>query len=120
MKKIKLNITIITNQAKEEYNLLGEYDKENKIITYTESNNLLTTMLININNHKLIRENKDYYIEYNLIENKETDNIIRVKDINHELKLKIKTEKFELKENKLEIKYKVIDSNEDITYIIKF
>ena len=50
MKKIKLNITLITNQEKEEYNLLGEYDKENKIITYTESNNLLTTMIIDMNN----------------------------------------------------------------------
>ena len=120
MKKIKLNITLITNQEKEEYNLLGEYDKENKIITYTESKKLLTTMIIDMNNYKLIRENKDYYIEYKLIENKETDNIIKVKDINQELKLKIKTEKFKIEENELEIKYKIIDSNEDITYIIKF
>ena len=42
MKKRKFNIILITNQEKDEYNLLGEYDRENGIIYYNETKSLLT------------------------------------------------------------------------------
>lgn len=120
MKKRKLNITLITNEKEEEYNLLGEYDTEKKVITYSESNELLTDVKINLKERVLVRENKDYYLEYRFIENEETENKIKLKELNQSLYLKIITDKFELSENKLEIEYTILDSNEKITYIIKF
>jgi len=120
MKKIKLNITLITNEAIDEYNLLGEYNDTNKIITYNESSELLTEVKLDLKDKVLTRENKDYYLEYKFIENEETENEIRLKELNESLSLKIKTDKFEIKENKIEITYTIIDSNERITYIVKF
>lgn len=118
MKKKKLNIILITNEETKEYNLLGEYDKENNIIYYNENNDLVTKMEIDLNNNTLIRENKDYYIKYNLIENQETINKITIKELNQDLDIRIKTEKFEITENKIEIMYTLLDSNEKITYVI--
>jgi len=118
MKKRKFNIILITDDNKKEYNLLGEYDKEKNIIYYNESGNLITNMIIDLNNKILTRENKDYLIKYKLIEKKETTNEIIIKDLDKTIELKIKTEKFEITENKIEIEYILLDSNEKVTYII--
>lgn len=120
MKKRKLNITLITNEKESEYNLLGEYDTEKKVITYSESNELLTDVKIDLKERVLVRENKDYCLKYKFIENEETENEINLKELNQKIYIKIKTDKFELSENKLEIIYTILDSNERVTYIIKF
>lgn len=119
MKKRKFSITIITDGLKEEYNLLGEYDLENDIIYYNENKGLVTSMKLDLKNKLLIRENKDYYIEYKLIENKETLNKIIIKELDKVLELRIKTEKFEITNNKIEIIYVLLDSNEKVIYEIK-
>ena len=120
MKKRKLNITLITNETTDEYNLLGEYDEISKIITYNESNELLTEVKLNLKDKILTRENKDYYLEYKFIENEETENEINLKELNQILTMRIKTDKFEIEENKVEITYTILDSNEKVTYIVKF
>ena len=118
MKKKKLKIVLITNQETNEYNLLGEYDEKNNIIYYNEKSKLVNKMQIDLKNKILIRENKDYLIKYNLLENKETINKINIKELNQYLDIKIKTEKFKITGNKIEIKYILVDSNEKVTYII--
>lgn len=120
MKKRKFNIILITNQEKDEYNLLGEYDQEKGIIYYNESKSLLTEVKLNLKDKILIRDNKDYYLEYRFIENKETENKIKLKDLNQSLMIKIKTEIFEVSDNSVKIDYEVLDSNEKISYQIKF
>lgn len=120
MKKRKLNITLITNGIHDEYNLLGEYDEVNKIITYNESNELLTEVKLNLKDKILTRENKDYYLEYKFIENEETENEIKLKELNQSISLKIKTSKFDINDNQLEIIYTILDSKEKVTYIVKF
>lgn len=120
MKKRKLNITLITSGTQSEYNLLGEYDEINKIITYSESNELLTEVKLNLKDKILTRENKDYYLKYKFIKNEETENEIKLRELNQSLFLKIKTDNFEIKENEVEIIYTILDSNEKVTYIIKF
>lgn len=120
MKKKKLNIVLITNNEVTEYNLLGEYDEDNNIIYYNENNNLVTKMKIDLKNKNLTRENKDYYLEYNFIETKETENKMILKELDKTLFIKIKTDKFELEDNKLEIIYTILDSNEKIIYKVKF
>lgn len=120
MKKRKLTITLITANEKEEYNLLGEYDLEKEIICYQESKSLLTEVILNLKQKTLTRENRDYYLKYELLEGKVTENEIRIKDLNQSMILKIKTEKFEIKDNKVEIIYNLLDSEETIHYQIKF
>lgn len=120
MKKRKLNIILITSGTPDEYNLLGEYDEINKVITYSESTDLLTEVKLNLKDKILTRENKDYYLEYKFIENEETENEINLKELNQILYLRIKTDRFKIEENKVEITYTILDSNEKVTYIVKF
>ena len=118
MKKRKFNIILITDDTKNEYNLLGNYDEENNIITYNESGSIITSMTLDLNQKTLIRENKDYLIKYNLLENEETVNQVIMKELNKTLDIKIKTEKFEVSKDKIEIIYILLDSNEKIIYTI--
>ena len=120
MKKRKLIITLITNEASEEYNLLGEYDEEKEIITYNESKDLLTEVKLDIKERILERDNHNYYLKYKFVENEKTENEIRLKDLNQSIFLKIKTDSFKLKDNKVEIIYTILDSNEQVNYQIKF
>lgn len=120
MKKRKINIILITSDKKEEYKLLGEYNSEKNIISYQESGDLLTEVVLDLNQNILIRENKDYYLQYKFIENEETENEMKLKDLNQSIKLKIKTEKFNVTNNKIEIIYTLLDSNETINYQIQY
>ena len=120
MKKRKISITLITDDSKEEYNLLGEYDKENEIITYRENTNLVTRVKLDLKEKILTRENKDYSLKYHLVENKVTENEIEIKELNQKIILKIKTNKFEITENQVTVIYTILDSKEEIKYQIKF
>jgi len=120
MKKRKLTITLITNEIQEEYNLLGEYDEEKEVLIYNESKELITEVKLDLKERVLERKNKDYYLKYKFIENEETENEIELKDLNQSIFLKIKTDRFEIIENKLEIIYTILDSNEKVKYIVKF
>lgn len=120
MKKKKLTIHLITSTTQEQYNILGEYDKENGKIIYQESKNLLTDVVLDLNNKILTRKNKDYCLNYHLLEDKVTENEVIINDLQKSLYLNIKTNKFEITDNKVEIKYSILDSNEKIHYIVEF
>lgn len=120
MEKQKFIIKLVTSDNKEEYSLLGKYDQEKNIIYYQESKELLTDVSLDLNNRMLIRNNRDYYLKYKFQENEETENEIKLKDLNQSIKLKIKTEKFKITNNKVEIIYKILDSNETISYQIQY
>lgn len=120
MKKQKLNITLITNDVKEKYSLLGEYDSENQKISYQESNSLLTSVIIDLNDNRFIRDNKDYYLNYQLLENQITENEVRIKELGQSIMLRIKTEKVMIIEHKIEFVYTILDSKETIHYIVEF
>ena len=120
MKKRKFNITLITDNSKEEYSLLGEYDQEKGIINYQESSSLLTKVTLDLNKKILIRDNKDYYLKYDLTEDIATENEIMIKDLNQSIILKIKTQHFMITDNKIDILYTILDSKETIHYQIEF
>lgn len=120
MKKRKFKITTIANNNKEEYHVLGIYDIENQRLEYQETRDLLTHVILDIKNKILIRENKDYYLKYQLLENKVTENKMDIKEFNQSMILKIKTEKFTIEDNKVEIIYTLLDSSEKFQYIIEF
>ena len=120
MKKTKLNITVITDHGKDEYNLLGEYDEEKQRIHYQESRDLLTDVILDLKNKILIRDNKDYNLNYQFLEEVITETRMNWKELNQSIILKIKTQKFKIMNTKIEIIYTILDSDETIQYIIKF
>lgn len=120
MEKRKFKIIIITNNSREEYQVLGIYNVENQRLEYQETKNLITHVILDLKNKILIRENKDYYLEYRLLENKVTENKIEIKEFSQNVILKIMTEKFMIESNKVEITYTLLDSEEKIEYIIEF
>lgn len=119
MKKEKFHITLITSSNKEEYNLLGEYDKDSNIISYYESNSLRSKIVVDINKHLLIKENIDYKITIDLDVSNITKGKIELKKENQVLELEIKTNSFKFLNNNLTMKYTIIDSSEEIEYEIK-
>lgn len=119
MKKRKIKVTLITNDQKEEYNLLGKYDLSKNIIYYNENKSMQTKVTLDLNNKLLTRDNKEITLKL-LFTNKETTNNLFIKDLNKYLTIKIKTEKYKLTTNSVEISYIILDSNELITYKIEF
>lgn len=120
MKKRKMHITLRTNDVNEEYNLLGEYDEEHKVLSYQEKKELVTIVKIDLLKKCLSRENKDYSLHYHFQENKVTSNSFHLKEINQNMIIKIKTEKFLVTKNKIEIQYTLLDSNEKVNYQVEF
>ena len=108
-----------TNSSNDEYNLLGEYDREKRKIEFYESNNLRSKIGIDINNHILVKDNIDYKITLDLDITKETNGEVDLKKEEKTLNLTLKTNKFELKNNKLSMSYIILESNEEIIYEIE-
>ncbi len=119
MKKEKFHILMKTNSSNDEYNLLGEYDKENNIIEFYESNSIRSKINIDTNNHTLVKDNIDYKITLDLDKSKETNGEVYLKKEDKTLNLTLKTNKFELKDNKLSMNYIILESDEEIIYEIE-
>ena len=107
------------NLILDEYNLLGVYDREKKIIEFFESNSLRSKINIDINNHKLIKDNIDYRIVLDLDITNETIGEVYLKKEDKTLNLTLKTNKFEFNNNKISMKYIILESNEEIVYEIE-
>ena len=60
MKKMKLKITMITQNQKIEYITIGNYDSDKKELSYQEKQEMVTDVKLNLEKHKLIRDNKDF------------------------------------------------------------
>lgn len=118
MEKIKLNIKLKNNDIQEETSLIAILD-ENKI-KYTDNQNIVSEMELDLVNDILIRNNKDYTITYKFILNEITTNKVLVKELNKELDIKIKTYELLKDNNNYKVKYEILDSNEIIEYELKY
>ena len=116
MKLKKLHIILITNGDKKEYNLLGKCDE--KTISYDESSTLKSNLTLDIEDKVLIKENIDYKITLKFDSNT-TNNEIWLKKEDKILNIELETIKYEVTESKIEIKYKILESEEIIEYIIE-
>ena len=119
MKKEKFHILLIINDIKDEYNLLGSYDKKENLIEFYETNKLRSKITIDLNKHILSKENIDYKIILDLDTSKETNGEVFLNKENGSIRLKIKTNTFDLTNNKLTMKYTILDSKEEIIYEIE-
>ena len=113
----KLHIILITDNTKQEYNLLGKCNKD--IISYNESGTLKSNLILNLKEKTLVKENIDYKITLIFDKDNITTNEVYLKKEEKILKLELETIKYEVTNSKIEIKYKVLDSEEVIEYIIE-
>lgn len=120
MKKMKLKITMITQNQKIEYITIGNYDSDKKELSYQEKQEIVTDVKLNLEKHKLIRDNKDFTMEYQFEVNNKTINTIYLKELGKTIDIQIKTEKYYYDNNKIEIEYILIDSNDKIYYEVEY
>lgn len=120
MKKMKLKITMITQNQKIEYITIGNYDSDKKELSYQEKQEMVTDVKLNLEKHKLIRDNKDFTMEYQFEVNNKTINTIYLKELGKTIDIQIKTEKYYYDNNKIEIEYILIDSNDKIYYEVEY
>ena len=120
VKKIDINITLIANNEKQEYSVIGEYDNINNSLSYQEKTLDEITVTLNLNENRFIRDNKDYRLECYFELNSTTNNILLLKDLNKTLEIQIKTTLLKNETGIFEVSYLIIDSNELINYKIKY
>ena len=86
-------------------------DFVNNKINYIDDKD--TSVLLDLSDKLLIRDNSSMYLEYDFSHEK---GYILIKEMNKELNIEIKVEKFIVEETKVEIVYKI--ENDSYTYII--
>lgn len=120
MEKKKSKITMITKELHDEYTTITNYDELNQTLTYQEKKEIVTNVKIDLKKHKLTRDNKDLNMEYLFKLNDMTTNQVYLKELDKYIDIKIKTEKYNYDNNKLEIEYILIDSNEHVYFKIEY
>lgn len=116
MKKVNLNVKLISNESKMDEKLIGNIIQESKEITYQDKDELETRVKFNYEKNLLIRENDNLLLEYKFIKNKLTKGLITIKDLNQTIEIEIKTLNIKNEKNYIEIEY--ILENEKYLYII--
>ncbi len=115
MKKVNLAITLITQNAHEEYNLIGKQDEINDRLIYREPSTNIE-MIINKRKKQMIRDSDNYrMIMY--FDNSERIELI-LKEENKMLEIKIKTIIYDDQKDHFHVKYLLAENNEEIEYII--
>jgi len=116
LKKVNLNVKLISNESKMDEKLIGNIIQESKEITYQDKDELETRVKFNYEKNLLIRENDNLLLEYKFIKNKLTKGLITIKDLNQTIEIEIKTLNIKNEKNDIEIEY--IFDNEKYLYII--
>lgn len=97
-------VSIISEEIKQIDDILIEINENNEY-RYTESNN--TKVVFNLNNCSLIRKNNDLYMKYIFDEKKETLGRLKIKSLDKEIQVNIKTIEVNISDKKIEIKYQI-------------
>lgn len=86
---------------------IGEYNEEDRTILYTENDELETKVILTMTPDlvTLIRENDDAIITFYFENEKETTGVYSLKEENRNFDMMINTDKFEVLENSIFIKY---------------
>ncbi len=109
MDKIKIKAIITTNDETIQENTFGSF--VSGIISYKESDN--TCVYLDITKNELIRENDNLFMKYGFIENRRSNGMLHIKDLNKEVEVEIETQKIINQENTYYVEYK-IDENKFI------
>lgn len=120
MEKISVEISITNGNETKKYISEGKYDKEKERLLIEEKDAQNTRMTFDFNNKKMKRETDEYSMDFSFEQDKVTDVLVKLQDYNQTLALKIKTEIYSYNKRNLNVKYQIIDGEEDIEYSIKF
>ena len=114
--RIKGYLENITEKTKETIDVIGIKNKQTLKYMYND-----TKYNIDIQNNKiiLIRENDDFIHKFVFAQNKQTDTIYYIKEYNTELTVSMITNNLNIINDKIEIYYRIIDSNEEYKYLIE-
>jgi hypothetical protein len=105
LNKIKIK-TLIKSNNEENEEITWATLIEN-VISYQEKTG--TFSYFDIDKYELIRENDQVFMKCLFVENKKTNGIITVKDINQDLEIEINTKKIIKEDNKYHIEYQIED-----------
>lgn len=109
MPKINVKITLTTADKVIEKIYNAIFHPTEQEVIYQEEDK--TKVKINLKEMKLRRENKELWMEYTFEQKKTTIGIIKIKQINKEIMLKIKTKKISKKNKNIKIEYQLEDEN---------
>ena len=114
--KIKGYLQNLTENTKDNIDIMGVLNKQN--IHYILND---TDHKIIIDNDKvtLIRENKNFIHKFEFELNKQTKANYYIKEYNTDIDVLVITNKLNISEEKIEIIYKIIDSNEEYKYVLE-
>ena len=112
--KTNIKVFIQNNEEKLSFKYPAIYIKNKNIIKYQEKDK--TNVTLDTKNNILIRENNNIYMEYIFKKNKISNNKLIIKDLNKELKLKLKTHEIINKDKLYKVKYEIIENNENFVY----
>jgi len=101
MSKIKIKVEIINEEERQILDTTGILS--NEILKYLEENK--TLVLWNYEKNILTRENDEWKMTYLFVPQKKTTGIIKMKDMQRNIKLEIETEKIERKDHDIKIYY---------------
>lgn len=108
MAKINIKVSILQDKNKNVFTTIGHYQEHNKILTYKEKDNTLVTY--DYTKNILTRNNQDILMKYQFIKNKVTTGTILIKDFNKYVDLDIYTDKIIIDNQNIEIQYKTEDN----------
>ena len=114
--KIKGYLENITENTKEIIDIIGIKNKNNLKYKYNDTN---YKIIINDNKIELIRENDNFIHKFIFEAKKETDTIYFIKEYNTDLVIPIMTNILNILDDKIEIIYKILDSNEEYKFLIE-
>lgn len=112
MSKIKIKVTLNTNDANKSQEYSAIFQPKDQIIIYQEKDKTITK--IYLTEPKLRRENDKLWMELIFSESKITEAKVKVKDLNKVLMLELKTLKVIKNKEKIEIDYQL--ENEEYKY----
>lgn len=116
--KIKLK-GYLKNITKNEQEIIDTMAIKNKNIISYKNNSTLNKIKIDNNKVILSRDNEKYSYELIFEPLKEHNIEYFIKELKTSIDIKVKTTDLSIKENKISIKYKIIDSNEEFLYLIE-
>ncbi len=112
MSKIKIKVTLNTNNVNESQEYSAIFQPKDQIIIYQEEDKTITK--IYLTEPKLRRENEKLWMELIFSESKITEAKVKVKDLNKVLMLELKTLKVIKDKENIEIDYQL--ENEEYKY----
>lgn len=116
MPKTNLEVNLKSKDENTKYEIIGNLNKEKRIITYFEPTKEKTKVEYFYNENKLLRNNDLLEMTYYFDLKNKTQGIINVKDLNKKVYVEIKTKELIIKDYNVIIKFLV--ENQEFIYNI--